>query len=56
MSMKLEMSPNQEVTPFIEYKEYSKEHAVPIKESWYALFDRYLGTRGNMASTVTMNT
>lgn len=38
------------------YKEYSDEHAVPSKDSLFALLARFLGTSGIMPSTATMIT
>jgi hypothetical protein len=42
--------------PCREYNEYSEEHAEPIKESRYALFERFVGIRGIIASTATRST
>jgi len=44
------------VTPCSAYKEYRDEHAVPINDSRDALLERFLGTRGIIASTATMKT
>lgn len=41
--------------PYNVYKEYNVEHVVPIKESLYARFTRFVGLRGKIASTaITM--
>lgn len=45
-----------EFTPCAVYKEYRAEHVVPIKESLYALFDRFVGITGKIASIVITKT
>ena len=47
---------NRITTPYSEYKEYREEHAVPMNESRYALWERNLGIKGKIASTATINT
>lgn len=42
--------------PYNEYNEYSDEHAVPRKDSRYALFDRFVGVSGNIERTATTKT
>lgn len=44
------------LTPYTEYNEYSEEHAVPKKDSRYALFDRFAGVSGNIERTATTKT
>lgn len=43
-------------TPYSVYKEYKEEHAVPMNESRYALFVRFVYIRGNIARTATTKT
>lgn len=42
--------------PYKEYKEYTEEHNIPTKDSRYALYERFLGVSGMIASTATINT
>jgi hypothetical protein len=42
--------------PYNEYREYREELAVPIKTRRYALFERFFGVRGKIASTATTKT
>lgn len=47
---------NATPTPYSEYKEYREEHAVPINERRYALWERNLGTNGKIPSIATAKT